>query len=286
MKNVYKKLLGIAGNPVSHSLSPLFQNYMIERLGLDYIYIPFQVELGHFKNFFKGIQSIENFVGLNVTIPFKEEAYKCCDNLSEIAKEIGAVNTIHFKDKASYGYNTDIWGVVNVIKYVLNIETLEGKKIMILGAGGGSRAAIYAVKRLAGKDIYIVCRDKKRRQNLNNWANEKLKLGLNFIEWGALNNILKNEDISLIINATPLGLNGEKLPIDFRCIKENCKVFDMVYSVNETPFVKEAKLNNISAVDGLYMLLYQGIESFKFWTGLSFEIKELLDYIKGNLNVR
>ncbi|MCX7990459.1 MAG: shikimate dehydrogenase [Proteobacteria bacterium] len=286
MKNNYKKLLGIAGNPVSHSLSPLFQNYMIERLAIDYIYIPFQVELAHFKNFFKGIQTVENFVGLNVTIPFKEEAYKCCDHLSDIAQEIEAVNTVCFKDKASYGYNTDIWGVVNVIKFILNIESLANKKTIVLGAGGGGRAAVYAVSKLGGKDIYVVCRDKKRQQNINNWAIEKLKLNLRFLDWGNLNNTLKNEEIHLIINATPLGLNGENLPVDFRYLRDYCKIFDMVYTTNETPFVKEAKQKNITAVDGIYMLLYQGIESFKLWTGMSFDIKEVLDYLKGVLNDR
>lgn len=286
MKQIYKKLLAIAGNPVSHSLSPLFQNYMIERLGLDYIYIPFQVEIEHFKVFFKGIQCVENFVGLNVTIPFKEEAFKCCDHLSDIAKEIGAVNTVHFKNKQSYGYNTDIWGVVNVLKYILDLDTLEGKKTMILGAGGGARSAIYAIKRLGGNVIYVVCRDKKRRSNLFSWTRERLNLDLNFIEWGEINNLLKNDDINLIINATPLGLQGENLPIDFRYVREYCKIFDMVYTLNETPFVKEAKLKNIDAVDGLYMLLYQGIESFKLWTGMSFKIDELLSYIRGKMNGR
>ncbi len=277
----YKKLLAIAGNPVNHSLSPLFQNYMLNRLGLDYIYIPFQVEIGHFRHFFKGIQRIENFVGLNVTIPFKEDAYKCCDKLSDISQEIGAVNTIHFKDKVSYGYNTDIWGVLNVIKYVLNIESLEEKNVVILGAGGGARSAIYAINKLLGRKIFVVCRDKKRRDSLDNWAKEKLLLNLNFIEWGELNNILKANDIHLIINATPLGFNEEKLPIDFRYIRDYCKIFDMVYTMNETPFVNEAKLNNIQAVDGIYMLLYQGIESFNLWTGNSFDINEVLEYLKG-----
>lgn len=280
----YKKILGVVGNPVSHSLSPLFQNFMIEKLCLDYIYIPFEVEESHFKSFFKGIQAVNNLVGLNITIPFKEDAFRSCDILSDISKEVGAVNTVHFKDKKSYGYNTDILGIINVIKDILNISDLKEKTSIVLGAGGGARAAIYGIKRLSGEKIYVVSRNNKRELDLAKWAKEKLNLNLNFIDWGEINKVLKSQSIHLIINATPIGLKGENLPIDFNYILDDCKIFDMAYSPSETPFVKEAKLKNISAVDGIYMLIYQGIESFKLWTGISFDIKEVLNYMKGKLN--
>ncbi len=280
MMQNYKKILGIAGNPVLHSLSPLFQNYIIESLNLDYIYVAFEVDENHFRSFIKGAEVIRNLVGLNITIPFKEEAYKCCDVLSAASKEIQVVNTIHFKDGKKYGYNTDIWGVINVIRDVLNISDMTEKTALVLGGGGGARAAIYGIKKLGGEKIYVVLKSKKRETDLVRWAKDFLNLELKIIEWGEINRIFKTEPIHLLINATPLGLQGENLPIDVKYVPPYCKVFDMAYSKNETPFVREAQNYQIDAVDGLYMLIYQGVESFKLWTGKTVETKSILDYLK------
>ncbi len=283
MRYNFKKILGVVGNPVLHSLSPLFQNYIIERLKLDYVYVPFEVETAHFRSFIKGAEVVKNLVGLNITIPFKEEAYKYCDILSDASKEIKVVNTIYFKDGKKYGYNTDIWGVINVIKEMLKITDLKAKTSIVLGGGGGARAAIYGIKRLGGEKIYVVLKSKKREAELINWAKSSLNLDIIIIDWGEINRIFKIESVHLLINATPLGIQGENLPIDFKYIQGYCKIFDMAYSKNETPFVREALSNHIDAVDGIYMLIYQGVESFKIWTGETIDVNEIIDYLKRQL---
>lgn len=278
------KLLGVVGNPVKHSLSPLFQNYLINKYKLNMVYLPFSVSENSFEDFLMTVKSVENFVGLNITLPFKERAFKLCDELSDEAKKIGAVNTIHFKNGLIYGYNTDVYGVAASIRDSLQIHNLCNKNVLILGAGGAARAVLYACKLLGAKSVILVNRTLVKATTLKEYSERELNLQLITKPFDECNNIISSTELSLIINATSLGLKGDALNINFKKLWKGCKILDIVYSKSKTPLVNDAIKNRFKAIDGLYMLVYQGVKSFTLWTGIETEASKVLKYIKNKVN--
>jgi shikimate dehydrogenase len=273
------KILGVIGNPIEHSLSPVFQNYLIRNSRTKYVYIPFKVNVNGLKDFFQGIRTIKNIKGFNVTIPFKEKCIIFADELSDEAKRIGAVNTFLIDNDKFYGFNTDIYGIIFTLKFKLKINDLENKRVVIIGAGGASRTAMYCLKQLNCNEVFLVNRTKERFDMVSNWAEKVLKLEIKYIQWEDLSSLFSKYTPHLVINATPLGLKGEKIKLDFSKADKNAKVFDMTYNVKSTFLVKKAKEYSIDAVDGLAMLIAQGVESFRIWTGISFEEKKVLYYM-------
>jgi len=273
------KILGVIGNPVEHSLSPVFQNYLIRNSKTKYVYIPLKVNVDRLEDFFLGIRTLENIKGFNITIPFKERCIIFADELSEEAKKIGAINTFLIDNGKFYGFNTDVYGIIFTLKLKLKINELNNRRVLIIGAGGASKTALYCIKQMNCDEIFLVNRTKERFDMINNWAKKTLELKLNYIPWEELGYVFSRYSPHLVINATPLGLNGEKINLDFSKAAKNAKVFDMTYNVNSTYLVKKAQQHGLNAVDGLTMLVAQGIESFKIWTGISFETKKVLNYM-------
>lgn len=272
-------LLGVAGSPIKHSLSPLFQNYLISKYKLNMIYMPFSVREDSFEDFLMGVKSVENFVGLNITLPFKERAFNLCDKLSDEAKKVGAVNTIHFKNGVVYGYNTDVYGVVASITEHLQIDNLVDKNVLIFGAGGAARAVLYACKLLGAKSVILVNRNIEKANMLKEYCERELNIQLIAKSFSEFDNIISSTELSLIINATSLGLKGESLDINFKKLWKGCKILDIVYSRSKTPLVNNAIKNCFKAIDGLYMLVYQGVKSFSLWTDIEPDVSKVLKYI-------
>lgn len=276
----YKKVTGVLGNPVSHSLSPIFQNYLIRTHKLNWIYLPFCIDRDGFELFINGMKNVENVLGFNVTIPFKERAFQCCDVLSEEAKKIGAVNTLLFKNRKIYGYNTDVNGIVDSIKR-MGLSSLSGKSIVLIGAGGAARAALLALNQLQASKVIIINRSPDRAYLLKELCEKWCSYELHIKELGYINETLLDMKPDLLINSTSLGLKNESLPIDFKKLWKKCRVFDMVYSRENTPLVNEALKNGFLAIDGIYMLVYQGIKSFTLWSGINnVESQKVISYLK------
>ena len=259
------KLLGLIGDPVEHTLSPYMHNAAFESLNLDYVYVPFHVKKNELKAAIKGASSLE-IKGLNVTIPHKTEVIKYLDVLHGTAELIGAVNTIKFDGKIK-GYNTDGLGAVRAIE---ETSTVRGKKIVILGAGGASRAISFQIILSGAGRVIIANRTLEKGFLLKKNLVEKLDADVEAIDLGEkLNNELKDADI--LINTTPIGMypNIHQKPlVTSEMMHENLIVNDIIYNPLQTGILREAVKANAKTVNGVKMLIYQGIESFKIWTGV------------------
>ena len=259
------KLLGLIGDPVEHTLSPYMHNAAFKSLNLDYVYVPFHVKKNELKAAIKGASSLE-IKGLNVTIPHKTEVMKYLDVLDGTAELIGAVNTIKFDEKIK-GYNTDGLGAVRAIE---ETSTVRGKKIVILGAGGASRAISFQIILSGAGRVIIANRTLEKGFLLKKNLVEKLDADVEAIDIGEkLNDELKDADI--LINTTPIGMypNIHQKPlVTSEMMHENLIVNDIIYNPLHTGILREAIKANAKTVTGVKMLIYQGIESFKIWTGV------------------
>jgi len=267
-------VVGIIGNPVEHSLSPLMHNAAFKHLNLDYIYVPFLVSNNSLEDAIKGAKSL-NIKGLNVTIPHKTEVIKYLDSMDKSAEFIGAVNTVKFEDDQAIGFNTDGIGAVKAIE---EVSSVKDKKVVMLGAGGAARAVAFQILIDGAGSLVIANRTPENAFNLQNELKDKLNSDVKTTDFGEkLENELKDADI--LINTTPIGMypniDQESL-VKAELMHSNLVVNDLVYNPLKTCLLKECEKANAQAVSGIKMLIYQGIESFKIWTGVypPFEIFE------------
>ena len=250
----------VIGNPINHSLSPKLHNYWLKENNIDAIYDKKKIEEKNLQTIISEVKEKE-IDGINVTVPFKKAVIPFLDKLSTEAKQTQSVNTIILKDNNLEGHNTDIAGFAKAIKN-LNFN-LEGKKVFILGAGGVVPSIIFALKKMNVSSIAISNRTKEKAENL-----KILFEGLDIVEWG----IVPKSDV--IINATSLGLNNEKVNLDFSDLGKNKLFYDVIYNPSETNFLKKGKeIGNISE-NGKLMFIYQASEAFKLWHGIEPEIND------------
>ncbi|MEN4017403.1 MAG: shikimate dehydrogenase [Methanobacterium sp.] len=257
---------GIIGNPVEHSLSPLMHNAAFKYLGLDYIYVPFLVAENALEDAIMGSKSL-NIKGLNVTIPHKTEVIKHLDSVDKIAELIGAVNTIKFNGNHAKGFNTDGIGAVKAIE---EVSTVKNKKIIILGAGGAARAIAFQILLEGAGSLVIANRTPENALNLQKNIVEKLNLDVKTADFGKR---LENEllDADILINTTPIGMyphTDDEPIVKSEMMHENLIVNDIVYNPLKTGLLREAEKCGAKPVSGIKMLIYQGVEAFKIWTGI------------------
>ena len=245
-----KKYL-VIGNPISHSLSPRLHNHWIKQNNIDATYDKIKLEEHGIKEIIQNIKS-QKIAGCNVTVPFKKKVIPFLDILSPQAEKTQSVNTIVFEKGSLIGHNTDIVGFNKAIK-ALNFD-MKNKKILILGAGGVVPSLVFALKEMGVLEITISNRTKQKAENL-----KILFENLNVIEWGNLTNF------DVVINATSLGLNNEKINLDFSRFGKKKLFYDVIYNPIETNFLKEGKkLGNLTE-NGEKMFIYQAFEAFKLW---------------------
>jgi shikimate dehydrogenase len=250
------KITGIFGYPIEHTLSPAMHNAAFEALGLNYCYIPFLVHPDHLKNAIQAIKAL-NLSGVNITIPHKEKVIPLLDEIAEDASFIGAVNTIVNKNGRLTGYNTDGKGFMQSL--IENGIHVEGRDILIVGAGGASRAISYYMS-LNAKTLSIYNRHKDRAERL---VQDLKKISSNVLIHDDISNI---HGFHIIINATPLGLKKEDhLPFNTSLLKNEQVVCDLIYK--KTKLIAEASKMGCITIDGKGMLLWQGIFAFELWTG-------------------
>ncbi len=254
-------IVGLIGHPVEHSFSPPMHNAAFKKLGMDYVYTAFDVDSNNLKEAIDGARAL-NIKGFNVTIPHKIEVMKYLAEIDEIASLIGAVNTIDFKDLK--GYNTDGIGAIKAIGEVTNVKN---KNIVIVGAGGASRAISFYLAKYGADSLTILNRNVDKAQGL---ASDVLSSGLiDDVESNSIDS-MDLTDADILINTTPVGMhpNVDDAPIALAGdMHEDLVVFDAVYNPNETGLLKEAVKASAKPVYGIKMLLYQGAESFEIWTG-------------------
>ncbi len=275
------KVVGLIGEPVEHSFSPPMHNEAFKTLGLDYVYAPFNVSPDNLKSAIEGANSL-NIQGLNVTIPHKINVIKYLNELDPIAELIGAVNTIDFKNLK--GYNTDGIGCIRAIEEVTKIKD---KNIVVAGAGGAARAIVFYLAKYGAEEVNILNRNLKKAENLaNDLLASNLISNVNSSDISEISKFISDADI--LIDTTPIGMHpnvSDEPIVKAADIHEELVVNDIVYNPNETVLLKEAIKANAKVVYGIKMLLYQGAESFKIWTGREAPIDVMEAKLKETLNV-
>ena len=265
MINAKTKVYAILGNPVYHSMSPLIHNAAFKSLSINACYTAFNVT--DLKNAVEGIRAL-GIGGASVTIPHKIEVLKYLDEVDDLALNIGAVNTIVNKDSKLFGTNSDGQGAHKAIQDAG--ISLKGKKVLVIGSGGASRAVSFT---LASKEALssLVILGRGKQGPLALCSDIKKATGCNAIG-GSMDSIEEHIiDASLIINCSPVGMhpNINESPIDKKNLENIPAVFDIVYNPIETLFLKHAKDGGCKTIDGTKMFLNQAIIQFELWTGKS-----------------
>ena len=248
-----KKYL-VIGNPINHSLSPKLQNWWLKENNINATYDKIKLEDHEIKKFIQTIKE-QKIAGCNVTIPFKKTVIPFLDKLSPEAEHTQSVNTISFEDGDLVGHNTDIAGFDSAIRK-LNFS-VNGKKVLILGAGGVVPSIIFALQKMNVQEITISNRTKEKAENLRVLFNN-----IKILEWGNL------IDFHMIINATSLGLNNEKINLNFSSSGNDRLFYDVIYNPQETQFLKMGKQLGYKTENGKIMFVYQALEAFKLWHGI------------------
>ncbi len=255
--NARTRITGLIGYPVEHSLSPDMHNAAFEHLGLNYCYIALPVKPEGIADAVKGLRAL-SFHGCNVTVPYKQEVIPFLDEIDDEAGFIGAVNTIRNDSGHLKGFNTDGRGFMESLKEA-GVDPF-GKEIFIIGAGGAARAIGYYLARRALK-LRIFDVDSGKSLPL---VRDLKKLNREVV-------VAENRDgihtSDIVINATPLGLNKEDpLPMQIDMLRREQVVCDLIYW--DTPLLRGARERGCRTVNGLGMLLWQGVFAFQIWTGV------------------
>lgn len=268
----HTKLFGVLGSPISHSISPQMHNEAFRQLDMDCVYVAFEVGVDGMKSAVEGLRTL-NVRGYNVTMPNKNIMATLCDKLSPAAEIIGAVNTVVNDNGILTGYTTDGTGYMRAVEDAGH--HIIGKKMTLLGAGGAS-TSIFVQAALDGlSEISIFSRSTSKFNERARTIIEKLKsytdckVNLYDLEDKAR---LRQEisESAILTNGTSVGMAPEldaSLINDSDIFRKNLIVSDIIYNPRETKLMKLAKLAGCPTFNGLYMLLYQGAEAFKIWTG-------------------
>ncbi len=258
-------VLCVIGHPIEQSMSPIMHNAALKDLSLDYIYIAFNILPNDLKKAVLGFK-IFSIKGINVTIPHKENIIPYLDKIDPLAEKIGAVNTIKNEGKYLIGKNTDASGAKRAL---LNAGCeLNGKKALILGAGGAAKAVSFAISEDLDA-LYIANRTEKRAIKLAKDLTNKTTIKA--VGKNMSMNTLKNlvNDVDILINTTPHGMypDIEESPISEKLLHNDLFVFDIVYNPLETRLLKEASKIGCKTLGGLDMFVNQGALAFEWWTG-------------------
>lgn len=268
----------VMGNPIAHSKSPSIHTHFAEQTQQSILYTAIHVDLGGFK------QAVGNFVatggkGLNVTVPFKQEAWELVTERSERAERAGAVNTIKVEDGKFFGDNTDGIGLVNDLTINHSIA-LRGKNILLMGAGGAARCVLIPLLKQNPSTLFIANRTPDKAKDLTD----------DFKDVGHINgggyDAIEDLKFDIVINATAASLQGDLPPLPDTLLNNNASCYDMMYSAKPTPFMQWATKHKAENVlDGLGMLVEQAAESFNIWRGVKPETQVVIKKLRKELQV-
>jgi len=288
--NAQTKLFGIIGYPLGHTFSPSIHNAAFEKLNYNAVYLPFSMtsitQLKHSINQL-GIQ------GLSVTIPYKLKIKKVVDTIDILAKQIGSINTVVLEESGLLkGYNTDGIGAINAIKE--SGFDIKNKNILIIGSGGSARAIAFTILKEQPHKITFLARNENSINRIIKPLKSYQKTIKKNILFDKISLPFKNnkellEEADLIIQTTPMGMKGSSLekeiPYSEEFIHPQQTLFDIVYNPKETLFVKADKRKKAKIIYGYKMLLYQGTEQFKLFTGLEAPVKVMSDILLKEFNL-
>ncbi len=269
-------LVGLLGQPVNHSLSPIMHNAAYEEMGLDWCYVAMACDSENLEKVTKALRILD-CKGLNITIPHKQEVLKACNKLTEIANDIQAVNTlIPEKNNQWIGANTDVEGFLMPLKN----HNLKDKSIVVMGSGGSARAAVMGLSTLSIKKVTIIGRNESSLniflKSFNSLFSKK-NIPIESINNTKLNVSPYIEEADLIINTTPVGMNSintkqENVPLGnsiWDCLSSKTILYDLIYTPRPTSWLKIGQQKNCLTIDGLDMLVEQGAFSIRLWSGFN-----------------
>jgi shikimate dehydrogenase len=280
------EIIGLIGHPIKHSYSPFIQNYALELMNLDYIYLPFDVPAENLKSAVNGVLAL-GLKGLNVTLPHKEKIIKYLDELSEEASIIGAVNTIVNDHGKLIGYNTDAHGILETL--LPYKDKISGTKVTVIGAGGSARAVIYTLLRhFKPKELNIINRTQQRADTLVNDFSLKMRYDtFHTYELFPPDIVETLRNSRLIINATTMGMfpDIEDTITDLEeSFNEEQIVFDLIYNPTKTKFLQTAEMQGAKVFGGLKMLISQAAKSFALWTGTEMPVDKIVKKLEGYIS--
>lgn len=264
------KVVGVFGYPVEHSLSPAMHNAAFAALGLPYIYVPFSVRPESLESAVRSLPAL-GIVGVNLTIPHKETVLPFLDEITEEARDVGAVNTVHTVDGRLLGDNTDGRGFYEPLRE--QGITVAGKGVVVLGAGGAARSVVFRLAR-EGARITLTNRTPERARRL---AQEVAQAGIGAEPIRTLDQDDRDglaaalSAAELLVQTTRVGMAPEvaglpALPLE--ALHPNLLVYDLVYNPVETRLLRESRARGCRPLTGVKMLVYQGAAAFQRWTGV------------------
>ena len=260
------KTCGLIGNPVEHTMSPAIQNFLAQKTGQNLAYLAYRVEEEDLGDAVDGAYAL-GFLGLNVTVPHKSAVMEFLTDVDDLARKIGAVNTLVRQEEGYKGYNTDMPGLYRAMQS--DGISLEGERILILGAGGVARAVAVMLAEKSVKEIVILNRTFRRAEEIAKEVNElsgkMLVTPMELDRWNEL-----PQENYIVIQATKVGMfpmTDEAVIEDERFYQKVKLGYDLVYNPADTKFMKLVRNAGGRAYNGFKMLLYQGIIAFELWTG-------------------
>lgn len=267
----HTRLTGLLGSPVSHSISPMMHNEAFRQLGLDFVYLAFDVGTDTLEKAVEGLRAL-NVRGFNLTMPDKNRMSELCDKLSPAAEIIGAVNTVVNDNGIFTGYTTDGIGYMRAVADAGH--DIIGKKMTLLGAGGAATAVLVQAALDGVSEISVFSiRDSffERAERTVAALNERTNCKVTLYDFED-ESILRREigDSAILTNGTSVGMapnTDRSIITDSTMFHKDLIVSDVIYNPRETKLLKLAKEAGCATFNGLYMLLYQGAEAFKLWTG-------------------
>ena len=281
------KLLGVIGDPVKHSLSPVMHNAAIAHLGLDYVYLPFPIKKDNLQSAILGFEAID-LVGFNITIPHKQAILSLLSEITPTAKMVGAVNTAWKTSMGWQGTNTDVAGFIAPLQKM--DRDWARVKPVILGNGGAARAVVVGLMQLGCQEIHLVGRNRdKLALFYKSWqqvpeVSKKLKIHY----WENLASLIS--DTKLLVNTTPVGMypHVEASPVEdakMQKLASDAIAYDLIYTPNPTKFLKLASDRGAVIIDGLEMLIAQGAIALEIWLQKPVPIEVMRRSLKEHLGL-
>ncbi|WP_380055917.1 shikimate dehydrogenase [Falsihalocynthiibacter sp. SS001] len=264
-------LAGVIGAPIAHSRSPLLHGHWLKKYGIAGYYVPLHIDRSNLEDAIRTLPTL-GFVGVNVTIPYKEDVLEFADSVTDRASLIGAANTLTFRnDGKIHADNTDGYGFIENLRSGAPMWEPTIGPALVFGAGGAARAVIASLLEAGAPEILLTNRTKNRSEGLRSDFGQKVTV----VDWVQAANAL--EDATTVVNTTSLGMKGgAEFKISLDRLQKGCVVNDLVYTPLRTKFLEQAEKSGCHTVDGLGMLLYQGAPGFERWFGVRPEVDEEL----------
>jgi shikimate dehydrogenase len=268
----------VLGHPIAHSQSPKIHALFAAQTGQDMSYAALDVEPGTLPDVLERVIVQEGVVGMNVTVPYKTEAFELCDMVSPRARRARAVNTLLFNVDALRGDNTDGVGLMRDLKN-LGFD-VEEKRILILGAGGAVRGILEPILRTSIDGLCIANRTVEKAEAL---VKEFVDLATTSVEALSFDALAEQQPFDAVINATSASLSGDLPPLPEHLLTEDAWAYDLMYAAQPTPFMQWASAHGARVADGLGMLVEQAAESFSIWRGVRPQTAPVIEAIRAQI---